>query len=123
MADINTNPAAGSSFSFRDLSHYPIVVNGLNKVTRFHRGRRFESPTATGAAPAAISPAAGGAATAPAWGRKPATRPPPAATPPPGGEAPAAPASVGNPATVATADKPGPAGGGGDSGGGGAGGS
>src|SRR5271165_5177197 len=84
MADINTNPAAGSSFSFRDLSHYPIVVNGLNKVTRFHRGRRFESPTATGAAPAAISPAAGEAATAPP--------------------------SVRKPATVATADKPDPAG-------------
>jgi hypothetical protein len=33
------------------------VVNSLDKVTRFHRGRRFESPTAPGATTAAISPA------------------------------------------------------------------
>src|SRR5208283_1334737 len=89
MADINTNLAAGSCFSFRDRSHDPIVVNGLDKMTRFHRGGRLKSPTATCAATAAISPAAGEAATA------------------------AAPPSVRKPATVATtaaANKPDPAG-------------
>src|SRR5271166_3740862 len=85
MADINTNLAAGSCFSFRDRSHDPIVVNGLDKMTRFHRGGRLKSPTATCAATAAISPAAGEAATA------------------------AAPPSVRKPATVAT-NKPDPAG-------------
>src|SRR5271165_7217101 len=88
MADINTKLDAGSCFSFRDRSHDPIVVNGLDKMTRFHRGRRLKSPTATCAATAAISPAAGEAATA------------------------AAPPSVRKPATVATtaAYKPDPAG-------------
>src|SRR5208283_2039519 len=81
MADINTNLAAGSCFSFRDRSHDPIVVNGLDKMTRFHRGGRLKSPTATCAATAAIYPAAGEAATtaAPPSVSKPATGATPAA--------------------------------------------